>query len=353
MSPAQPYEPTLADLALRQTFGKPRHRGIAHKSVRAPLLAARRFVLDQDASSFLCDLANANFHKQNVGRALRAYEASRVLARLPYTVTWIEYDAIAEFARYKTVYPALCPCCARLGNAGKDPTSEDPTRMGWLLQQHPQIETAFRMTAFVDFGDNAAHMHPLDFVWVTDDGTPPWLEDLVPGEDLTNLTSAALGFLADYANGNEPVLFKPPEGFQSVSLRANATTHLWPPKELQKMMVANGQELRKALTLLAAINDVPIGVRHVEPSRGFIAQGRYRKFLDHNVITVTLPKGRDPQKVARQIIAKARRRAHQVRGHWRRDWRHEGLRIWIKEHQRGDASLGFVTHDYRVEHPEA
>jgi len=119
------------------------------------------------------------------------------------------------------------------------------------------------------------------------------------------------------------------------------------------MMVANGQELRKALTLLAAINDVPIGVRHVEPSRGFIAQGRYRKFLDHNVITVTLPKGRDPQKVARQIIAKARRRAHQVRGHWRRDWRHEGLRIWIKEHQRGDASLGFVTHDYRVEHPEA
>jgi hypothetical protein len=25
-------------------------------------------------------------------------------------------------------------------------------------------------------------------------------------------------------------------------------------------------------------------------------------------------------------------------------------RIWIKEHQRGDASLGFVTHDYRVTH---
>jgi hypothetical protein len=46
----------------------------------------------------------------------------------------------------------------------------------------------------------------------------------------------------------------------------------------------------------------------------------------------------------------ARRRAHQVRGHWRRDWRHEGQRIWIKEHQRGDASLGFVTHDYHVEH---
>jgi hypothetical protein len=61
-------------------------------------------------------------------------------------------------------------------------------------------------------------------------------------------------------------------------------------------------------------------------------------------------RGRDPHKVARSIIARARRRAHQVRGHWRRDWRHEGNRIWIKEHQRGDASLGFVTHDYTVKH---
>lgn len=27
-----------------------------------------------------------------------------------------------------------------------------------------------------------------------------------------------------------------------------------------------------------------------------------------------------------------------------------GSRIWIREHQRGDASLGFVTHDYSVKH---
>jgi hypothetical protein len=29
-------------------------------------------------------------------------------------------------------------------------------------------------------------------------------------------------------------------------------------------------------------------------------------------------------KIARQLIAMARRRAHQVRGHWRMDWRNPG-----------------------------
>lgn len=26
--------------------------------------------------------------------------------------------------------------------------------------------------------------------------------------------------------------------------------------------------------------------------------------------------------------------------------------IWIAEHQRGDASLGFITHDYAITHEE-
>jgi hypothetical protein len=355
MSPAQPYEPTLADLALRQTFGKPKRHGKAHVSVRAPLLAARRFVLDQDASAFLCDLANANFRMWNARRVLRAYEASRVLARLPYAVTWIEYDAVAERERHKAAY-ATPEWLHSLAESGKD-----STRMGWLLQQHPQIETAFRMTTFADYGDDDAHMQPFDLVWVTDDGTPPWPEDVVPAEDPSDMTTAALGMV--YAKEAELAYYKP-EGFHGVSIRKNALAQLALEMDarsagknqtdvIRQRLAHGSEELRKALTLLAAINDVPIGIKHVELSRGFFAQGRYRKFLDHNVITITLPKGRDPYKVARDVIARARRRAHQVRGHWRRDWRHEGLRIWIKEHQRGDASLGFVTHDYRVEYPVA
>jgi hypothetical protein len=70
------------------------------------------------------------------------------------------------------------------------------------------------------------------------------------------------------------------------------------------------------------------------------------------------------------VVACTRRRAHMVRGHWRIDWRHppkplcahewstegvcercRGHRLWVHEHQRGDASLGFVTTDYAVVHP--
>ena len=141
-----------------------------------------------------------------------------------------------------------------------------------------------------------------------------------------------------------------PDTYDRMTLLRNDYT-LRPSREvLRTMMGAVGGILRRAMLLLSVINDVPIGAKHVTQTRGFVAQGRYRRFLDHTIVTINLPKGRDPHKVARSIIAVARRRAHEVRGHWRRDWRHEGQRIWIREHQRGDASLGFVTHDYKVEH---
>ncbi len=58
----------------------------------------------------------------------------------------------------------------------------------------------------------------------------------------------------------------------------------------------------------------------------------------------------------------AKRRAHEVRGHWRCsptqinerwlpfiDVNGQNLfRIWIENHMRGDASLGFVQHNYVV-----
>jgi hypothetical protein len=49
-------------------------------------------------------------------------------------------------------------------------------------------------------------------------------------------------------------------------------------------------------------------------------------------------------------LADGPKRAHAIRGLWRKDFRRPGERIWIRDHERGDRSLGFVTHDY-VEHP--
>ena len=88
------------------------------------------------------------------------------------------------------------------------------------------------------------------------------------------------------------------------------------------------------------------------PSKGFYARGNYHKFVEHEIISINLPKGKEPRTVAKHAVMMSRRRAHQVRGHWRRHHWKPGERIWIAEHQRGDALLGFVIHDYAVTHEE-
>jgi hypothetical protein len=130
---------------------------------------------------------------------------------------------------------------------------------------------------------------------------------------------------------------------------------------------------REVWAFLSTVNDLPTKIEEVTPSKGWMARGNYRKFLQHSIITLTVPQSRWP-KLSTAVTALLRRRAHQVRGHWRRDWRHPGVpscehtwqasetalhcrrcgavSLWVHEHQRGDASIGFVTHDYAITHPE-
>jgi hypothetical protein len=114
----------------------------------------------------------------------------------------------------------------------------------------------------------------------------------------------------------------------------------------------------------------------VRQSKGFLARGRIRKFLDHKTITLYVPTRKSTRLIARQAIAMAHRKRHEVRAHWRDDWRNppskrcnphiwvsiddeadhircelcSGLQIYIHKHERGDATLGYVTHDYKVKH---
>jgi hypothetical protein len=110
-------------------------------------------------------------------------------------------------------------------------------------------------------------------------------------------------------------------------------------------------ELRYAWAFLASLNQAPITRLPVRAQGGFVARGSYRKYLDHTLITIKLPPSKI-MKAARAIakVISGPRIGHTVRGHWRKDHWHDGEQIWIKEHQRGDASLGFVTHDYWIKH---
>ena len=133
-------------------------------------------------------------------------------------------------------------------------------------------------------------------------------------------------------------------------------------------------QARALWLLLATINDIPITVEHIEPSKGYVARGSYKRFLEHSVVHLNVPETRW-RKVAATVLQALRRRRHDVRGHWREDWRNPlsrlcdphvfdasdnflmckkcgGRKFHIPEHSRGDATLGYVTHDYSVTHEE-
>jgi hypothetical protein len=84
---------TLADCALRESFRKRHPFPGVSPALRSLLASSRRFSLDEEASCFLAHLSWANVNVgMSVGRFTRNFEATRVLARLPHAVTWVEYD---------------------------------------------------------------------------------------------------------------------------------------------------------------------------------------------------------------------------------------------------------------------
>jgi hypothetical protein len=131
--------------------------------------------------------------------------------------------------------------------------------------------------------------------------------------------------------------------------------------------------MRWVVTILACLNEVPIDSHHVQPE-GSIRTGLTgrRPLMDYHRVVLRVPKEKPVQYIERQLRSASRRRAHEVRSHWRtyvqpvtcrrddHEWTYdyeEGYRLCgkcmsfsrlIREHIRGDASLGWVRHDYVV-----
>lgn len=347
--------PTLIDDIYRMTFrNDPVLHIIDNYELRKVLTSARKFVLDDGMSSFLGDLATAAFVD---GRSAKMkpvlVDQLRISARSPHRVVWIEYN--------------LRNALRRTNELLKRPHRDDecPYREGWLIEQHPQLPTAFRLHLFTanppeEHDSHGFHIwgFPVVYSWTVDDSPSPWRSIL--GEGGTSDSELATGIIGYDTKGGVTIT--------TSELIDDARAY-----ENKKAVVNLIREwvgtLRRVWALLATINDLPVLKTEVKQSRGFVAKGRYRRFLDHSTITLHVPQKVSLRKLARQMIAIARRRAHQVRGHFRKDWRNPGAllcthewgtdnicrlchghRLWITEHQRGDASLGFVTHDYEVTH---
>lgn len=362
--------PTLADACIATALDKHFYgfKANAHNTVVRNMLRevahARKFVLDAPMSRFLADLSDS-FWRGGLRKRHHMLDNARQFARLPHALTWIECSYHADYIeRIKEIK----------GQGVVTLGGNNPERVGWLLRQHPKNEAAFNCVEVRSSVRDPARvfMHPMASAWCADDSPSPWPRFLGIGE-----------FRIDDEGGNvsEAVVEMP--GYRSNQVHWHAFLgDLFTAQMLQDLyerlahtgshpsaIVKPVVSLRTIWALLATINDLPVKIELVEPSKGFVARGSYKKFLKHSIVHLTVPETRF-RKVLFKVAALLRRRAHQVRAHWRKDWLHplsplcdhvweaqgkhnvctrcHGHKIFIAEHQRGDASLGFVTHDYDV-----
>lgn len=358
-------EPLLIDLLYRQTFKKPPLR---NDHLRQTLESARRFVLSDEMTAFWVDLTWKAFHGMAGSGMLRSHmprfqrkifarlDEFRHFSRLPHKVTWLECSREARNNRMEEIMRANdLPVTQYNADGGirsentfeREKWEGSGQRCGYLLMQHDQIETAFTCTEFFNFDrDNpVVEFHGASPCWQTDDDPLPWkCEATQPFREFNTGSELGTGIRG---------YIRPNVGFRSTASKGELTDGEL-AREYQKSAIAGKGVLRYLWTFLATLNKIPlVGQQEIKHSHGFVARGRYRHFLSHQTITLHVPE-KARAKVISKAISDVRRRAHMVRGHWRDDYRLQkgNKALWIAEHQRGDASIGFVIHDYKVQHDD-
>jgi hypothetical protein len=360
--------PTLIDEVYRASFRNETNPGWRNNAtMRHALEGARRFTMDEPMARFMAELANESFLRSTTfdsPLAVRIADSLRVSARLPHESIWIEYPLRAY--QYRS--------CELRGERLTKP-SEVPWREGWLIQQHPKIDSAHIVHMFNQADDITESSDgfrlwtfPLAMAWCSDDSPLPWqltVDSRKPdgSKGYVSRTLVGLGgYERDNVNCVRSSLIDDP--FHGAT------------KAYADLLLEWTGTMRRIWALLATIDHLPIIKGEVRQSKGFLARGRIRKFLDHQTITLNVPAKKDTRVIARQMIAIAHRKRHEVRAHWRDDWRNppsrrcnphlwecvddnadlircelcHGRQFYIHKHERGDASLGYVTHSYVLRH---
>lgn len=367
---------TLADDLIREWSSKKyRTRVDLQGWVPRQVALARKFSLDDEMSAFMADLAYASMPSLHSPRRVAQWlDGLRVMSRLPHDLTWIEYDMKKRAARSRDAYNAQLA------------SYTGPQRCGWLIRRLVDNE--------VDIGDGVIRTRegewfeavpcssqsmssddwvtgrlldipnagPFGYVWTTGADPLPNVEWL---EKSDYIISRALTGIDSYRSAH--VTLTKAAFVVSNPAMMKVVDEMKPRRYLEEQ----AGDLRYLWALLATINDLPILRTQIKPDRGHMVRGSYKRFSEHTMITLRVPGRASLSAVARRALRASRRRAHQVRGHWRVDWRAapaalcehvwvsedgqvrcrecKGRKTWIHEHQRGDASVGFVLHDYAVQ----
>lgn len=325
--------PTIADSIYRETFRHPRFKRMRD------IITMPKFLLAPDVYKLIATIAYNDMSED-------ATASLRKMARLPFPKVWIEYDS-------ETI--------ELFGEILKDESDKVTCIRGWLVEQHPSSVNVIRSTAFIKNArkgaENEAPMtSPVSYVWsVSDEVKPEWPDARI---------------ISEYIGGNLVANEWSP-------FYGDFTQFMIDVLELTEVVKS---DVLQMFALLATVDELPVMSKDVRPSKGFFAKGKYRQFLEHRTITLTIPVAKATKRLSTHLIEISRRKRHPVRGHWRKlmhasvqcletthtigssndthnwfvDNNHrlclncgsEGS--WIPDHERGDATLGYVTHDYQV-----
>ena len=265
---------------------------------------ARKFVLDDAMSSYLAEVSHG-FWSGGLRKRNHALDNAQQMARLPHPLTWIELNyATAYFLRSKAIgavrvmdkngiepasyWLAGAPASASRDRLHREPDAEKRI-VGWLgVSPSCQCAVAQRRRP-ADVANDALFGKA---AWVRGRGRHGGLllQPRRMGSDVWH------GVVRDHAHNGAARLVE--------ADIAGYVMHRIPVRDLW--------------AFLATINDLPVRIENVEPSRGYMARGSYKKFLKHSVVRLTVPETRWRSLVAKSAIM-LRKRAHQVRGHWRKD----------------------------------
>lgn len=325
---------TLADRVHEATFAQPLAPGMRWLGdtygLRTTLRKAKCFYLDKTASEYISDAS------LTIASHL---DEARETARSPYPVIWVDFDNDARIKRMET---RGVPLTRRAG--GKTDEGAPTGRVGWLIERHPTQHSAHRVTYFTEITEGIV-MAPLAWFWDCEGRECPWPISAGPSPRMAFIHTTDFYFGVRDAKCDAVHVIP---GWCQAELGGNIAVGL-----LHELT----GELRHVFGLLVTLGHVPTIERDIVSIDGDlskqpkIVKGKPLFPLVHREILINVPKRTTLEKIVTRVMEGMRKRRHEVRGHWRHFYNEDGTlrrKVWIKNHERGDETLGRVEHGYRV-----
>lgn len=353
---------------------------------------AKTFTLSDDMVEVICEMAyRGDPRDPDVARRLNGY---RMLARPPFPFTFIEFNH-EPLSRYLTKHDLVGEQRHVFGV---------PERLGFLLDARPvsaspnlygakarddvyRIVTLGKMEDPIDHQMLGAAMFPVVQTITYGDhgftllpnpgGASKEYIDAVTRANEYGVSNAVMWglFNTEYTDFGaieeiqDNVLYKTGAVEPETIWRGYLAERRMDFSQIMSTSCIEQQfDLRFIVAALALLNHAPVKFMPYRPKGYLRPRFENRPFMTTNVVTLEIPASRrrvkDINAQLRSISGGWHNRRHQVRGHWRvadkqisDKWERfydpmtekHRWRLWIDNHERGDASLGWVTSRYNVE----